>query len=312
MGNTPLILVLTMYSGEGEFDRCRRSLESQIYTAWEHRTFENLPDAEAHALLYRTIMAENQKYDLFFKLDADMVLADSEVLSDLVRVFADWPDLDHLVVAVTDWMTDNYMIGAHLFSNRVWWRHHDETLYVDPDPTFPGQKLIIERPSRDLVLHSDDPTPLQAFHFGAHRGLQASQSSRALLNLRPHDARIQWQYLARVWCHFESCGDRRLGLAILAADMVFRNLLPATVNEYSDGALLAAFNEVEDLTDSEIRSRVIPRWGTPMDRCQTWFRALGPTKFLLVSIRRLRDVAASVVKCLLGFSRPTVSIGARQ
>jgi hypothetical protein len=84
-------------------------------------------------------MSESGNHDLFFKLDADMVLADDRVLADLVRVFSDHPDLDHLVVAVNDWMTDSKIIGAHLFSNRVRWQEHSERLYVDPDPRFPGR-----------------------------------------------------------------------------------------------------------------------------------------------------------------------------
>jgi hypothetical protein len=243
------VLILTLYSGEHEFESCLRSVNVQSYEDREQRVFKNLPNSEAHELLYRTIMTDSRDYDLFFKLDADMVLADSEVLSDLVRVFEGRPDLDHLVVAVTDWMTDDYMIGAHLFSNRVSWRHHHETLYVDPDPAFPGCKLTVDKPARDLILHSSDPEPLQAFHFGAHRGLQAAQVYRRLGNTRPHNARVQWQYLDRVWRHYERSQDPRLGLAILAADMVFRKELPETANEYADPALLEAFEEVSALDD---------------------------------------------------------------
>ncbi len=131
-----------------------------------------------------------------------------EVLGDLVRVFEERSELDHLVVAVTDWMTDSHIIGAHVFSNRVRWKRHKETLYVDPDPEFPGRKLVIDDPSRDLILHAGDPSPLQAFHFGAHRALQASQVYRRLRDARPHNARVQWQYLDRVW---HTTSDREIG-----------------------------------------------------------------------------------------------------
>ena len=93
---------------------------------------------------------------------------------------------------------------------------------------------MVEVRPRDLIFHSDDPSPFQAFHFGAHRALQASQTYRRFRDARPHNARVQWTYLDRVWKHYDRTGDPRLGLAILAADMVFRRELPATVNEYSD------------------------------------------------------------------------------
>ena len=307
----PTVLVLTLYSGEAEYGRCQESLENQTYTAWEHRTFENLSNTEAHASLYRTIMEASESHELFLKLDADMVIADEEVLADLVRVFDDQPDLDHLVVAVTDWMTDSRIIGAHLFSNRVRWRRHAETLYVDPDPEYPGRKLVVDNPPRDLILHAGDPSPLQAFHFGAHRALQASQGYRNLRDARPHNARVQWEYLDRVWRHFERSGDRRLSLAVLAADMVFRKELPATANDYSDAALHAAFEMASSLEDVEIRARLEPRWSNPATRRQTWARALGPAKSLLVTVRGLRDTAASAVKGVFGGSSSTVEIGNR-
>jgi len=305
----PGVLVLTLFSGEAEFDRCRSSLEQQEYPSWEHRVIEHLPNTEAHARLYETIMMERENFGVFLKLDADMVLADGEVLSDLVRVFEERPDLDHLVVAVADWMTDSHIIGAHLFSNRVRWRRHAETLYVDPDPDFPGRKLIVNEPPRELILHAGDPSPLQAFHFGAHRALQASQVWRRLREARPHNARIQWQYLDRVWDHYVRSGDPRLGLAVFAADMVFKKELPPTANEYSDAALLAAFEAAEALDDGEIRDRLEARWGSSETRHQTWLRALGPAKSALVGIRGLRDIAASVIRRILGIREPAVEIG---
>jgi hypothetical protein len=309
MSDRPSVLVLTLYSGEAEYGKCLEALENQDYSSREHLVFENLPNAEAHVGLYRRIMAESGNHALFFKLDADMVLADPEVLGDLVRVFEEQPGLDHLVVAVTDWMTDSLIIGAHLFSNRVRWEQHAETLYVDPDPVYPGRKLVVDKPARDLIFHAGDPSPLQAFHFGAHRALQASQVYRRLRDARPHNARVQWQYLDRVWRHYERSGDRRLGLAVIAADMVFRKELPATANEYSDAALLAAYERTEALDDGKIRERLEPRWGSRKKRRQTWADALGPAKATLVRIRGLRDAVASAVKGLLGASAPKVEIG---
>jgi hypothetical protein len=268
-----------------------------------------LPNAEAHARLYATIAEEAERYDLFFKLDADMILADDDVLADLVHVFQDHEGLDHLVVAVSDWMTDSMIIGAHMFSNRVHWVPQAETLYVDPDPVFPGRKLIIASPPRDLILHASNPSPLQAFHFGAHRALQASQVYRRLCDARPHNARLQWQYLDRVWGHFERTGDRRLGLAIMAADMVFRRQLPESANEYADECLLAAFDDVSSLDAVDLRDRLEQRWGTRKARQRTWRRALGPIKAGLVRIRGVRDAIVRLVKETSAGSQPQVEIG---
>jgi hypothetical protein len=296
---SPRVLVLTLYSGEAEYDRCRASLAAQDYTAWEQRSLEHLPNREAHGTLYRTIMSEAESFDFFLKLDADMVLADAAVLGDLVRAFEDRPALDHLVVAVSDWMTDSRIIGAHMFSKRVRWQPLSDGLYVDPDPEFPGEKLVVPDPARDLVLHAIDPSLLQAFHFGAHRALQAAQPYRGIAEARPHNARLQWVCLVRVWKHFLRSKDRRLGLAMLAADMVFQRELPATANQYSDPSLRGAFETAAKLGTGDIHARLAPRWGTPTARLATWGRALGATKAALVVGRATRDTAASAVKKLI-------------
>lgn len=307
----PSVLVLTLYSGEAEYQRSCASLASQSFNAWEHRVFEHLTNTEAHARLYETVMTESGNFRLFLKLDADMILADRDVLADLVSVFDQRPSLDHLVFAVSDWMTESPIIGAHLFSDRVTWSRHSETLYVDPDPEFSGDKLVVEAPARDLIHHADDPSSFQAFHFGAHRALQACQTYRGFREARPHNAFVQWQYLDRVWRHFDRTDDRRLGLAILAADMVFRRELPETVNEYSDPALRAAFEAADELSSGEIRDRLAPRWGTDNDRRRTWSLALGPAKRCLVAARRVRDAGTTVVKAALRRSPTPVTIGDR-
>jgi len=294
------VLILTLASGERELASCRESVEVQSYMHREHRVFEDLPNKEAHDHLYRTIMENQDRFDLFLKLDADMAFADPEVLSDLVGAFEQRPGLDHLVIAVSDWMTDSRIIGAHVFSNRVRWREHAEMLYVDPDPLFPGSKMVIEDPPRDLIFHAANPSDFQTFHFGAHRALRASQSGRRLRDTRAHSAHLQWVYLNRVWRHFERDGDRRLGLAILGADLVFRRQLPVTANEFGDASLRARFNDLQELTAERIRGDLVRRWGSPARRLRTWARALGPSRSALVVLRRLRDIVAEGVKPLLG------------
>jgi hypothetical protein len=93
--------------------------------------------------------------------------------------------------------------------------------------------------------------------------------------------------------------------------MVFRRELPATANEYSDPALLAAFEAAEAIEDDEIRARLAPRWGSQKTRRRTWRAALGPAKFFLVRLRGLRDAAAFAVKGLLRAPAPAVEIGNR-
>ncbi len=282
-------LILTLYSGEGEFERCRRSVAAQDGVVVEHRVFEHLPNREAHDRLYRTITEERDRFDLFVKLDADMALADAGALGRMVAPFHKIDRLDHLVMGVDDWMTGTDMIGVHAFSPRVRWEDHDELLYVDPDPLYPGLKLVVAAPRPPVVDHCFDPTPMQAFHFGVHRALQASQRGRSWASSRPHNARLQMGVLDRLWRRFVALGDRRLGLAALAADMVIRGEIRARANDYHEPDLLARYREVEQLDAADILARLKPRWGSGVQRWRLLTSAPDPSVRTAIAVRLLRD-----------------------
>ena len=300
----PRVLVLTLYSGEGEIKRCRASVLSQALPVAEHRVFEHLPNRAAHDRLYHTIMTESSRFDLFLKLDADMELADEGALGRLLGPFRRVDGLDHLVAAVDDWMTGTDMIGIHVFSARVRWADHDEQLYVDPDPVFPGVELVMPAPRPPIVHHAFDPTPLQAFRFGVHRGLKAVQRGRSRAITRPHNAILQMKVLSRVWRRFTALGDRRLGLAVMGADMVFRDRFPFAVNDYSDPKLDVRLGEFQGADAGSILTQLRPRWGTAFLRRSAWMRALDPVLRVAVLGRLLRDgVTWPVRRALVGRPR---------
>ena len=70
-----------MYCKENEYDSCKRSISHQDYPVTDFLTVENKPNKEAHDILYSTFSEYPQEYDLFLKLDADMVLTSPEVFN---------------------------------------------------------------------------------------------------------------------------------------------------------------------------------------------------------------------------------------
>ena len=97
------VLVGTLFSYENEFEQCVASLHGQSYPHWVHKVYENLPNKLAHETLYREFMNNAEKFDLFLKLDADMVFMDSKGLAQIVELFQAKPDLDHLQMLVHDY-----------------------------------------------------------------------------------------------------------------------------------------------------------------------------------------------------------------
>jgi len=285
----PRILVGTLYIGENEFEQCRESLAAQTYKNWEHKVHSHLPNRQAHQTLYADFMASRQ-FDLFIKLDADMVFSHDGALRDVVGFFSARPDLDHATFALRDFMTDSFIMGLHVFSNRARWQTNGEELFVDPDPVVPGQRLVVWQAPAPFALHSPNPSPLQAFKFGAHRSLKAYQPGRESLVWR--QAIRQWRYLTKVWDHFERKRDRRLGLAILGAELVRTGELRPSTNQYTEHQVEAMFEMYSETTVEELFSRLSPVWSPRNGRLRRWALSMGPRVFLSASfegIDRLRS-----------------------
>jgi hypothetical protein len=269
----PRCLVLTLFSGENEFGRSQEALRAQSYARWERRIFERLPAKRAHDALYGEIMARRDEFDLFVKLDADMVFTGPDVLGSMVRMFRDDPGLDHAVFELVDFMSDGPLMGLHVFSNRVRWRRSSERLFVDPDPIVPGRRRLVREAPAPVARHAPDPSPYQAFHFGVHRGLKAFQPERD--GVDPEQAYKQWGLLKRVWRHFERRRDARLGLAVLGADRIWSGALGPGGEDYDDAETRRLFERHVGRDASDLYADLARRWRPGPRRALRWARTGG-------------------------------------
>lgn len=289
----PRILVLTLYSGENEFERSCASLRAQTHRNFDHKVLRYLPNADAHRDLYETIMRKRLEYDLFLKLDADMLLANVNVLNTVMAQFAKTPDLDHLIVPCDDFMTGTSIIGVHCFSTRVRWEPNPDGLFLDPSPQRPGRRIIMSRPSPTWFLHSPDPSPLQAFHFGAHRCLKLVQRNRPAERTRTEAIRTQWTALRQVWERFLSDRDLRHGLALAAAHGVITGEIESGAHDYSDPSLRAAFSKAERLSTETLFEKLAPHWRDNDAQAAYLRRARGPDAAELDVVAEVTGVSHS-------------------
>lgn len=209
------VLVLTLYSGEAEYEACRASVVRQNYVNIEHICFEWLSNAEAHEAVYRTIMARSNEFDCFVKLDADMVFHYERALCDLCRIFIEVPGTDHLCVPVYDIPSDSYLMGVHLFSPRVSWDFPLDPLFPDRNPQIPGVRRIDQGLKLRVVDHMPHPSPSQAFALGVHRASKIAQFER-FGKLKPADFPLS--YLKRIAINKKF--DKKLQHLILAGMFV--------------------------------------------------------------------------------------------
>ena len=277
MRNTPKILIGTLYSGENELEECIESVKMQHFSNWEHKIFRNLPNRIAHHILYNEFMKMAYEFDLFLKLDADMVLIGQDALDKIIELFNRYEELDNAELVVDDWFTNSHIWGVHIFSNRAKWPARDN-LFPDKDPIIPGEKRIFTEYPAPLVKHCPNPSPFQAYHFGLHRALKAIDG---------FDDR-QMSTILKVWDHFNAKRDKRLGFVVLGAEHVMTNKLKQSNINYTESDTHEFFKIYQDLTSDELYKILSIKWGNPCIRVFRYRKKIFSKRLLKIIKNKLK------------------------
>ena len=215
------IFVGTMYAGENELEECVDSISRQKGVALEHVILKNFGNREAKDILYKTFMERSSEFDLLIKVDADTVLVDDHLFSNISQKFRDNDWLDLLEIRLYDFFSDQLIWGLNSFRSTVKWKPAQENLFIDDFPPVPKDRRIND--CKDLApagIHCKNPSPLQAFHYGVHKGLKFIQ--RGVANKVISKIRSNWVKIERTYGHFKRKQDTRLGLAIIGAELALK------------------------------------------------------------------------------------------
>lgn len=213
------VLVGTLYSKENEYSECRNSIIRQTYSNYDHIVIQDLPNKEAHVALFRSFLERSDKYDLLIKVDADMVLLSPDLFGGIVKKMNDRPDIQVLSIAVQDYFSDQLIFGLNAYRNTVRWDFSKENLFVDIPLTEHKYYLFDSNDLAPAAIHSGNPSPYHAFHYGVHRGLKVVQPEQT--EIRESSRRAKWTGLEHTWKHYLQNKDMRLGLACLGAELAY-------------------------------------------------------------------------------------------
>jgi hypothetical protein len=239
------IFVGTLYTIENEFEACVASIERQTYRDFQHFVFEGLPNKEAHDALYRAFMDRSDEFDLLIKVDADMVIEDQDLFAKIVRKFRANEWLEDLEIAVHDFFSDQLIWGLHTYRNTVRWEQDDEDLFVDACPVDADARLHDDSELAPAAIHCKNPSPFQAFHYGVHKALKTIQPRR--LEVKEAYTRYHWNNLERTREHFLETRDKRIGFAVLGAELTFGGGIHPAHLDYSDSYLRNLFDRYQHL-----------------------------------------------------------------
>jgi len=167
-----------MYCIENEFEQCLRSIERQTYQDFEYFVIKNLPNKLAHDTLYQTFMDRAEQFDLFIKIDADMVLCRDTFFEEVIHEMDINPEYNHFQIGVWDHFTQKLIHALHVYRSSVKWKSSDEKYFVDMvnEPTICKKYMCTNEALAPAADHCPSPSSFQAFHFGVHKAAKILQN----------------------------------------------------------------------------------------------------------------------------------------
>ncbi len=176
--NNLKFLIGTLYSVENEFDECIISIKNQNYKNFEHVVFSGMENREAHNTLYNHFMQNSQYFDVFVKVDADMIIEDVYFLDKLNSYLNKNLEISRLIIPVFDYYTDSDIAGVNVYRNDVKWDTNiNERYFVDRIEISATIKKIKTElfTFKNSITHCKNPNIHQTYMFGYHRTLKAFQ-----------------------------------------------------------------------------------------------------------------------------------------
>jgi hypothetical protein len=198
----PKVLVGTLYSGEAEFQRSSRSIESQEECLVTHRVIQGLSEYKAHNELWELFNDEGSGHELLVKIDADTILGSHIVFKTVHKLLLP-TKFDGVQLDLFDQLSESRIKGMGFFRPSVYFRKSRSRLFADR--AIDRRKFQIADGKTlgylDVVgIHSPTPHERQAFRYGFHRIKKG-----------------QFELMNKVIGAWENSGDERRAWAIAGA-----------------------------------------------------------------------------------------------
>ena len=258
------IFVATLYAGENEFEECVESINRQKGVTFEHVILKHLGNKEAADTLYKTFMERSAEFDLLIKIDADTVLVDDHLFSNISHKFRENDWLDLLEIPLHDFLSDQLIWGLNSFRSTVKWKPAQENLFVDDFKPVPKNRWISD--CKELApagIHCKNPSHLQAFHYGVYKGLKVIQpeiGEKVISKIHSNMEKIE-----RTYAHFKRKRDIRLGFAVLGAELALKGNFQADHLDYSNPYMKHVFSRYANYAIPQIQSEIyrlrLTNWG---------------------------------------------------
>ena len=235
------VLFLVMYSGEGDYEKCIESAKNQIGIVSDFFEIKNMSLKDAHCAIYSYWNDHKDDYDMFVKLDADMVLINQTKVIDVWNELKN-TNLSLLCVWVDDFLRKRLVPGMIFGTKHCTFNIdnvingekavYDTGMYiVEAGYVFTDQNIADKlAPS---ALHGYYSLPIQLFAQGVKRRLRRGG---------------QWDIYQIVQAEFSKNPDK-LRFMFLIGWALAENELANDYN-YNDRKFVEYFNKVNELVNT--------------------------------------------------------------
>ncbi|GAB4392162.1 MAG: hypothetical protein Tsb005_05020 [Gammaproteobacteria bacterium] len=179
----PRVFIGMLYSGEAEFLTACQAINQQENVTIEHEIIRNLPELQAHQVLWDKWNAVKHLFDLFIKIDADTILINKHAVYDIYQLFAADSEVTGAQILLHDYYTDRLIAGLNCFTKDVVFRQTKNHLLCDRVDT--NHKKVLKGSAVEhlapIGYHCQNPHPVQAFRFGFHRALKKQHQTLSQL-----------------------------------------------------------------------------------------------------------------------------------
>jgi len=235
------VLFLVMYSGEGDYEQCIEAAKNQVGIEYDFFEVKNLSLKDAHIAIYSYWNEHKDDYDMFVKLDADMVLINQTKVIDV------WNEIKNTKLALLCVWVDDFLrkrlVPGMIFGTRHCTFNIDNVIngekavfdtgmyVVESGYTFTDQSIADKlAPS---ALHGYYSLPIQLFAQGVKRRLRRGG---------------QWDIYQIVQNEFLVNPDK-LRFMFLIGWALAENILSNDYN-YNDSKFIEYYNKVNDLVNT--------------------------------------------------------------
>ena len=171
----PRILILTLFCGEPQLSSCIKSVRDQKKVQCAQKVYNNLPNKEAHEALFADIMKYSEQYDLYIKLDADMVFNNVNAVYRIYKNYLEYGRPGQISFKVNDHLTGSKIWGVNAYCPGSKWNLPLDGMFLDPSPININRHIRITEDKMLLVEHCPSPSHQQEYQFGIHRAAKVLQ-----------------------------------------------------------------------------------------------------------------------------------------